>query len=78
MLSCVSFLKGSVARKRFIRLAQLLRLSKGQLNAFSTNRAHEYYMPFFRKWQDERTACKPVPCMLMLESSLRQTDVAKP
>ena len=77
-LSSVSFLRGSVTWKRFIRLAQLLRLIKGLLNAFSTNHAREYYMPFLRKQQDDRTACKSVPSMLTLESSLRQTDVAKP
>ena len=78
LLSSVSFLRGPVARKRFIRLAQLLRLIKGLLNAFSTNHACEYYRPCLRKRQDERIACKSVPCMLTLEGSLRQTDVAKP
>lgn len=69
------FSEAQSLRKRFIRLAQLLRLVKGLLSAFSTNHAREYYVPFLRKQQNERTACMSVPYMLMLESSLRQMDV---
>lgn len=68
----------AVAQKHIIRLAELLRLIKGLLNAFSTNYACEDYMPFVRKWQAERTTCKSVPFTLTLESSLRQMDVARP